>query len=197
MTGPFSKTIADLYTAEDLAYFRENYGNAPWMVHVAGPGTCLTRDGAVPFTEKSAREAAAAYNALGKREREASEFAPEIRATVFHFGAPVGEDATVTTVRKALIAESYEHLDAMKKLTAKRRAGQALTAAELDLFDALAKVNAYSYFLAGLLRVIDEQHGAEEGRHVAYLIDTVRDVGTEVLEFANDDLDERARGAVA
>jgi len=32
---------------------------------------------------------------------------------------------------------------------------------------------------------------------MAYLVDTVMDVGNEALESANDDLDEQVRGAVA
>lgn len=81
-----------LYSPADLAWYRENYGNTEWMVHVAGPDTCLIYSdelGTIRFTEETARKAAAAYNAFGKRERDLSEFAPHISATVFHHGVPV------------------------------------------------------------------------------------------------------------
>lgn len=104
---------------------------------------------------------------------------------------------TVTSVRKALIAESYEHLAAMKQITAKRRRGETLTVPEPDLFDALSKVNVYSYLLAAVLRRIEAAQGAAAASGMAQWFDTVMDVGTEVMEDANDDLDEQARHIVA
>lgn len=192
------------YSAEDLAYFAHEYKGAPWMAHVAGPDTCLTRDGAVPFTEESARKAADAYNAFGKRERELSEFAPHIHATVFHHGVPAeaapadaqaeGTDAiTVTTVRKSLIAESYEHYEAIKRITADARLVGEMTETESNHLGALVRANSYSYLLAFILRFAAEKCGADEAQYLANVIDVVRDAGIEVLEDANDDLDEQAR----
>lgn len=129
-----------------------------------------------------------------------TDFTPDpqiVREFLDGMAARTADTVTVTTVRKALIAESYQHLGAITRLKDKHRGGDKLTANELDLIDVHAKVNAYSYFLAGLLRIIDETHGAEEAAHVASLIDTVRDVGTEVLEFANDDIDERAQAVAS
>lgn len=104
---------------------------------------------------------------------------------------------TVTTVRKSLIAESYEHLAAIKRITTPARLVTELTEAECNHLDALARANAYSYLLAGILRIVEDGWGAAEGAQMAYLIGTVMDVGNEVLEDANDDLDEQVRGAVA
>lgn len=105
--------------------------------------------------------------------------------------APTTNAVTVTTVRKALIAESYEHLAAMKQITAKRRRGETLTAPERDLFDALSKVNTYSYLLAAVLRRVEAAQGVAAASEMAQWFDTVMDVGTEALEDANDDLDEQ------
>jgi rubrerythrin len=97
---------------------------------------------------------------------------------------------TVTAVRKALIAESYGHLESIKRLTAKHRSGETLTAAELDLVEALAKAKAYSYLLAAVLRQVEAFWGAAEADEMARLFATVMDTGIEVLEDANDDLDD-------
>lgn len=80
-----------LYTPTDLAYYAREYADTPWLVHVAGPDAVLRySDDArtVPFTEEAARKTADAYNAFGRRERELSEYAPNISATVFHHGVP-------------------------------------------------------------------------------------------------------------
>lgn len=103
------------------------------------------------------------------------------------------DEITVTDVRKALIAESYEHLESIKRLKAKRRAGEWLTPGEVELIDALATANAYSYLLAFVLRFADERCSADDAEYLARVFDAVMDAGTEALEDANDDLDEQAR----
>jgi len=89
--------VASSYTPEDLAWYAENYGGTEWMVHVAGPDEILThRDelGTEPFTEKDARDTAAAFNRLGEEWAAKSEYHPRVQATVFHFGKPSAEVAT-------------------------------------------------------------------------------------------------------
>lgn len=101
----------------------------------------------------------------------------------------------VTEVRRDLIAESYQHHAAAKGIASTARMADGLSDAEADLIDAHATIASYAYLLAGLLRVTENRHGADEAREMAALFDAVREVGTEVIEDMNDDLDEQAREA--
>lgn len=187
------KTIAELYTPEDLAWFRKHYGETEFLVHVIGPDTVLRfSDDArtIPFTEETARKTADAYNAFGKRERELSEYAPHIHATVFHHGVPVEADTTVTGVRKALIAESYEHYMNAKRYFPKLKAGQDPTQADFDAAEGRAAAAAYSYLLAVILREAPSRMGEKAASDLASLIDAVQQDGMLAIEEANVDLEE-------
>lgn len=81
-----------LYSKDDLAWYREHYGDTEWMVHVAGPDDCVThRDEAAtePLTLKDADDLALAVNKFTVSESENSEYAPRMHATVFHYGRPL------------------------------------------------------------------------------------------------------------
>jgi hypothetical protein len=98
---------------------------------------------------------------------------------------------TVTDVRKALIAESYEHFNAVKRVMSRAIKTNKLTDAEADLSDAHNTASAYAYLLAALLRIIEDRHGEDEALGMACMVDAVRESGTDVLEDANRDLDGR------
>ncbi len=77
------KTIAELYSAADLAYFRENYGETEFLVHVAGPDLKMAADDeGKPFTLHEA-------DRLARRINEAPAASTPQHATVFHFGEPM------------------------------------------------------------------------------------------------------------
>jgi hypothetical protein len=104
-------------------------------------------------------------------------------------------DVDITEVRKTLIAESHEHFEAAKRITSKAMLAKSMTDAEAELGEAHSTAADYAYLLAGVLRIIENRHGADEAREMAALFDAVREGGTEVLEDTNDDLDEQARAA--
>lgn len=99
-----------LYSAYDLAWFRENWGETEWLVHVGGPDDVLLysdgrdsfdpggdQDGTVPHTLETADKAAAAINRTYQwtRENNPSEFDPFFHATVFHYGKPLADPEDV------------------------------------------------------------------------------------------------------
>jgi hypothetical protein len=96
---------------------------------------------------------------------------------------------TVTDIRKTLIADSYEHFDAVKRVMSQAIKTNELTDAEADLADAHNTASAYAYLLAALLRIIEDRHGEDEALGMACMVDAVRESGTDVLEDANHDLD--------
>ena len=116
-----------------------------------------------------------------------------------HVLAQIARDAdiTVVDVRKTLVAESYGRFEAEKRVTSQAIRTKALTDAEADFAEAQDAASTYAYLLAALLRIVEDRHGPEEALEMACIVDTVREAGTEVLEDANDDLDEQVRGAVA
>ena len=94
------------------------------------------------------------------------------------YTAPLFPDVDVTEVRTALIAESYQHHTALTRLAASGRAAGGLTKTECDLVEAHIAAAQYTYLLAGVLRIVENKHGAGEAREMAALFDAVRDVGT-------------------
>ena len=93
-----------LYTPTDLSWWRENYGETEWLVHVIGPDDILLYsdeqngfgfedgpDGTTPFTLTTADEMAKNINAVHERiERDdPSPLNPFLHATVFHYGRPL------------------------------------------------------------------------------------------------------------
>lgn len=99
----------------------------------------------------------------------------------------------ITEARKALIAESYASHARVKQIASTARMINGLTDDEAELIEAHTSLADYAYLLAALLRITENQHGAAEARAMAAMFEAVRDVGTEVLEDANDDLDEQLR----
>lgn len=97
-------TTTTRYSAAELAWFRENWGETEFLVHVVGSDDVLLysddRDGfdpggehvgTVPHTLATADEAAKAINATyaWTQENNPSEFDPFFHATVFHYGRPL------------------------------------------------------------------------------------------------------------
>lgn len=87
------------YSADALAWFRENYADTEWMVHVQGPDDCHTHvnpdlDEDDPanalFTEATARKFAADVLAFNDwyRAQYPAEGSPNLIPTVFHWGVP-------------------------------------------------------------------------------------------------------------
>ena len=76
-------TATPLYTPADLAWFRENYGETEFLVHVIGPDLKMAADDeGKPFTLYEA-------DRLARRINEApAAFTPR-HATVFHYGRPL------------------------------------------------------------------------------------------------------------
>ncbi len=95
------KTIAELYSPDALAYYRREYRETPFMVHVIGPDDVLLHsdindddadyESRVPFTLETADQATAAINRTYQwtQENNPSEFDPFFQATVFHYGKPL------------------------------------------------------------------------------------------------------------
>lgn len=99
---------------------------------------------------------------------------------------------TVADVRKTLISDSYEYHDRATRRIADARAHGEL---DQDALDAHSAATSYAYLLAALLRIVEDRHGEDEALGMACMVDAVRESGTDVLEDANDDLDERAHVA--
>lgn len=104
-------TISDHYTPADLAWFRENWRETEFLVHVIGPDDVLLysddRDGfdpggehagTVPHTLETADKAAAAINATyaWTQANNPSEFDPFFHATVFHYGRPLAAPGDIS-----------------------------------------------------------------------------------------------------
>jgi hypothetical protein len=99
-----------LYTPADLAWFRENWRETEWLVHVTGTDDVLLysddrdsfdpggdHEGTVPHTLETADKAAKAINATYAytQANNPSEFDPHFRATVFHYGRPLAAPEAV------------------------------------------------------------------------------------------------------
>jgi hypothetical protein len=97
----------------------------------------------------------------------------------------------VADVRKTLIADSYGYHDRANRLIADARAHGGL---DQDALDAHSAATSYAYLLAALLRIVEDRHGEDEALGMACMVDAVRESGTDVLEDANHDIDERANG---
>lgn len=102
----------------------------------------------------------------------------------------------VTEIRKALIAESYALLRLGKEYHATIEE-PVVTTFELSVLSAILKANAYSYLLAAVLRRVEASEGVAAASEMAQWFETVMDVGNEVLEDANADLDEQTANAPA
>lgn len=111
--------------------------------------------------------------------------------------AQIARECGITTadVRKTLIADSYEYHERATSLIAGARLVGELTEGEHSILDAYSAAEAYAYLLAALLRIVEDRHGEDEALGLACMVDAVRESGTDVLEDANDDLDERAKAA--
>lgn len=95
------KTIAELYSPDALAYYRREYRETQFMMHVVGPDDVLLHsdindddadyEPRVPFTLGTADATAAAINRTYQwtQENNPSEFDPFFQATVFHYGKPL------------------------------------------------------------------------------------------------------------
>lgn len=100
-------------------------------------------------------------------------------------------DPTIVAVRKSLIDESYALFD-RRKAFYKTIETPAVGTTEFDTYEAMATAGAYAYLLAAILRVASSQMGEGAARDLATLVDAVMEDGTEAIQDANDDLDERA-----
>jgi hypothetical protein len=87
-----------LYTAETLAWFREQFADTEFLVHVIGPDDVLLHsddtdedEGTTPFTLVTADEAAKNINAIHAyiEATDPSPLNPFLHATVFHHGRPL------------------------------------------------------------------------------------------------------------
>jgi hypothetical protein len=96
-----SKTINELYSAADLAYYRREYADTEWMVHVIGPDDVLLHSDVndddpdhepkMLFTLATADEMAKNINSVYERLQveDPSPYNPMLHATVFHYGRPL------------------------------------------------------------------------------------------------------------
>lgn len=107
-----TKPATPLYSKEELAWFRENWAETEFLVHVVGSDDVLLysddRDGfdpggehvgTVPHTLETADKAAAAINATYAytQAHNPSEFDPFFHATVFHYGRPLAAPEDIPT----------------------------------------------------------------------------------------------------
>lgn len=103
---------------------------------------------------------------------------------------------TVTTVRKALIAESYEHRKLRHIYFDVLKGEKPLPdVAPVHAYEALADVGCWEYAVAGMLRrveAVNPELAAELADFAAWVLAD----GNEAIEDANDDLDEQVRGDV-
>jgi hypothetical protein len=134
-----------------------------------------------PANDAAAEEAGAAPN-------------DPVTDTPRHPLAQIARECGITTadVRKTLIADSYEYHDRATRLIAAARTSRELDEEKRDTLDAHSAATAYAYLLAALLRIVGDRHGEDEALGMACMVDAVRESGTDVLEDANHDIDERA-----